>query len=176
MIAQGGDSVILLDCDRRHARLSRQIVGGKRDVGLLELLDGTATFEDAVIKDSVTSLMILPLSIHDHEPDELLTGDAMMKLLDLLRARYSFIILDTAPVLPVAETRIIAAMADAVIFVARWRHTPDHAIRAALRLLPSKHARIAGVILSRIDLKKQMRFARGDASYYYKHYKHYYSS
>ena len=78
-------------------------------------------------------------------------------------------------VLPIAETRLVTAMADATIFVARWRYTPDHAIKAALRLLPPKYVNVVGVVLSRINMKKQGSYGRGDASYYYQNYKEYYA-
>ena len=173
-IAQGGERTILLDLDRRRSRLSQELVGG-RPLGLLELLRGDASLEEVVVPDKATSLAILPLSSGADTANDLLNGEAMAKLLALLKERYACIVMDTAPVRPVAQARLRAGWGDGGVFVAGGRHTPDHAIRAALRLLPHGHVHIAGVVLSRINMNKQVRFARGDASSYFRKYRHYYS-
>ena len=173
-IALGGERTVLLDFDRRQARLSRQLAGD-RSSGLMELLDGAASLPDVLVPDRVEGLDILPLSPAANSTTDLFKGDELKTLLGRLREAYTFIVIDSAPVLPVAESRLLAGLADSVVFVARWRHTPDHAVRAALKLLPSRHVNIAGVVLSRINMRKQVRFARGDASSYFRQYQQYYS-
>ena len=53
--------------------------------------------------------------------------------------------MDTAPLLPVADTRILASKADVLVFLARWRKTPQDAIESAFRLLDNTGAHLAGV-------------------------------
>ncbi|RYE18777.1 MAG: hypothetical protein EOP51_21235, partial [Sphingobacteriales bacterium] len=62
-------------------------------------------------------------------PGDYFAGEPFKNLLDELRGQFTLIVLDTAPVLPIADTRVLATMGDAVIFVARWRKTADDAIR-----------------------------------------------
>jgi len=99
----------------------------------------------------------------------------MDNLLEELRSRYDLVILDTAPVLPVADTRILAPKADVVVFLARWRKTPQDAIEAAFRMLGGTGAHIAGVALTQVDMKQQSKYGYGDSGYYYTEYKKYYA-
>ena len=86
------------------------------------------------------------------------------------------VILDTAPVLAVAETRVLASQADAVMFLARWRKTPAKAAEAALRSLEQSEATVAGAVLTQVDMQEQARYGYGDPGYYYTAYKGYYTN
>ena len=174
LLAQSGETVVLVDCDRRLARVSRELAGGAK-AGLLEVLAGSATLDDALTQDRVKELMILPLSQNVDPREDLLGADAMAPLLEELRHRFRYIIIDTAPMLAIAEGRVLAALADAVVMVARWRHTPHHAIRAALRLFAASGIEVTGLALTQINLSQQRRFAHGDAASYSKRYQAYYS-
>src|SRR6185437_8805212 len=100
-------------------------------------------------------------------PKDVFGTIAMDRLLADLRARYDLVILDTAPVLPIADTRVLAPKADTVIFLARWRKTPQHAIEAAFRLFAGTRAHIGGVALTQMDMKQQAKYGYGDPGYYY---------
>jgi len=99
----------------------------------------------------------------------------MDRLLEELRRRFEVTLLDTAPILPVADTRVLAPKADVVVFLARWRQTPRKATENALKQLESVGAYIAGVSLTQVDMKEQARSGYGDAGYYYRSYHQYYS-
>jgi Mrp family chromosome partitioning ATPase len=99
----------------------------------------------------------------------------MQRLLEELRRRYDVVLLDTAPVLAVADTRILAPQADAVVMLARWKKTPVRAIVSALALLQGRGIFLAGVALTQVDMKAQTRYGYGDANYYYKSYSKYYA-
>jgi Mrp family chromosome partitioning ATPase len=79
-------------------------------------------------------------------------------------------------VLPVADTRVLAPKADAVIFLARWRKTPQHAIESAFRLLGGTGAHVGGVALTQVDMQQQSKYGYGDPGYYYAEYQKYYVS
>ncbi len=174
-MALDGQRVILIDCDGVQSGMSRRLCEARRSAGLVELLNGEAKLDDVMEVDAFSGAHVLPLASGHRGPPGQLVGKPMFELIEGLRERFDHIIIDTAPVLPIAETRLVTAIADATIFVARWRHTPDHAIKAALRLLPSKYVNVVGVVLSRINMKKQGSYGRGDASYYYRNYKEYYA-
>jgi succinoglycan biosynthesis transport protein ExoP len=84
------------------------------------------------------------------------------------------IVLDTPPVLPVADTAALAPKTDSIIFLTRWRRTPVKAVEAALTLLARVNAPLAGIVLTQVDMRVQMREGYGDAGYYYKSYRSYY--
>jgi len=168
-----GEQVVLLDCDPNRRTLNK-IVPEQREVGLVEVLRGEATLDDALVRDEPSGAYILPLN-RTRTGSEPIVGPPMEKLLNELRSRFTYIVIDTAPILPIADGRVLATYADAVIFVTRWRKISDYSVRAALKLLPPGRVSLAGIVLSRVDMKKQARFGHGDASYYYNDYKSYYS-
>ena len=174
-IASGGEQVVLVDCDIRQRGTTRMIGAEGDRPGLIEVLKGEATLDEALLRDEDSGAWILPLPRYPGDMGELIVGEAMDALLAKLRDRFGFVILDTAPTLPVADTRVLATKVDTVVFVVRWRKTSDHAVKAALRLLPGKLSNVAGVVLSRVDMRKQGRFGYGDPSFYYESYKGYYA-
>jgi capsular exopolysaccharide synthesis family protein len=171
--ALGGLKAIIVDCDLRQ-RAVRRYIEQDINVGLVEVLSGSATLAQAVIKDSRTEAMILPIAGDVGVARDLFGGAAIEKLIAELRQHFDLIVLDTAPVLPIADTRMIAHQADAVIVLARWSKTPRKAIESSLRLLASTGAFIGGVVLTKVDMKAQARTGYGDSGYYYKDYKAYY--
>lgn len=173
-MAASGDKVLLIDCDIRRQGVSHFVPDREGRPGLIEVLRGEASLEQAEVIDPETGLSILPVSTHSAQAHELLTGEAMDRLLDAARARFHAVIIDTAPVLPIADARLVLGKADASVFVVRWRKTPDSALRAALRLLPGNRVQLAGVALSRVDMRRQARFGYGEDAFY-RSYRAYFS-
>jgi uncharacterized protein involved in exopolysaccharide biosynthesis/Mrp family chromosome partitioning ATPase len=169
----GSGRILLIDCDVRRRAASRWI-GGARAVGLMEVLRGTATLAEAVVLDARTGLAILPLSTAPHEDHALLTGPGMDTLLARAAALYDAVILDTAPVLPLADARRLLGKADAAIVAARWRRTPEAAVRALLRMLPGGSVGLAGLVLTRVDVRRQAAFGP-DATSFFPAYRDYYA-
>ena len=157
-----GAPTVIVDCDARRRGLTQGLKLGGMGPGLLEVLKGEASLFDALVPDVASGAMVLPMGAGDQSAHELLTGEAMSALLEDLRGRYELIVLDTAPVLPVAATWVLAAKADAVVLVVQWRKTREAAVRSALRLLTHDEVQIAGVALSRVDVRQLARY--GDAS------------
>lgn len=174
-MALSGERVVLVDCDLRRYGVSRFLRQDAAKPGLAEVLRGEAQIDDALVHDDATGMVVLPVSGSSSVDAELLTGTEMDVLLAKLRERYDFIILDTAPVLPIADARLVLGKADTAVFMVRWRKTPDHAVRAALRLLPADRVHLAGVALSRVNMRQQAKFGYGDDSFYYREYKSYYA-
>lgn len=172
-MASGSDAILLVDCDVRRRTVSRW-AGSASATGLLEVLRGEARLEDAIVTDARTGLSILPLSTAREEDHALLTGPAMDTLLAAAAQGFHAVILDTAPVLPIADARLLLRKADAAIVATRWRRTPEAAMRSLLRLLPADYVQLAGVILTRVDVRRQAAFGV-DESAFYKAYKDYYA-
>jgi len=173
-IALQGHKVVIVDCDLRRASLSR-LFKRNTSVGLIEVLNGSSTLQDAILKDEASGADLLPLVAAGGIGKDIFSSPAMDDLLHQLRANYEVIILDTAPVLAVAETRVLAVKADTVLFLAQWRKTPAKAIENALQLLEDTGAHISGLALTQIDVRKQMSTGYGDPIYYYSSYAKYYS-
>ena len=173
--ALAGANVLLVDCDVRRRTFSRSFDrSGQPDVGLTDLLAGKVNLESVLLRDEASGAWILPQSTQRAINYELVTSEVMRSLIADLRKRFDLVILDCAPVLPLAEARAIAGMADGVLFVARWRKTPANAARLAVDLLHRADANVLGGVLSLVNVKQQVQSGFGDELTYYKRYKKYY--
>jgi exopolysaccharide transport family protein len=174
VMALAGNRVCLVDCDLRRRSVNGALGLDPTD-GLMEVLAGKVSIEKALIHDKATGLTILPLARGAHLSKSPFDSAAMDEVLAVLRAQFDVVVLDTAPVLPVVDTRILAQKADTVLMLARWRKTPRNASKTAIRFLSDVGVDVFGVVLSQIDVKAQARYGKGDAAYYYKAYQGYYN-
>jgi polysaccharide biosynthesis transport protein len=173
-MALSGARVVLVDCDLRQRSIN-SLLPAEPTVGLLEVLNGTANLTQALVKDSKTDMLILPLAKSAFTPRDVFGSLAMDRLLEELRARYDCVVLDTAPVLAVADTRVLCPKTDAVLLLVKWRRTPRKAVLAALRVMNPEDTFIAGVALTQVNLREQARAGEGEAQYY-RAYKKYYQT
>lgn len=169
-----GWRVLLVDCDLRRPGLTAAM-GLDPSAGLMQVLAHEVKLEDAVVLDEASGADLLLLPGKADATTDVFGSDAMDQFLARVKQHYDLVVLDTAPVLPVADSRVLAAKADTVIFAANWNKTPRRAVQAALKILESMGANIAGVTLTRVDMEQQVRCGYGDADHYFKEYRGYYA-
>ena len=171
MAAMSGTKTIVIDGDIRLRQLSK-VSGVKAEAGLLEYLFGEARLADAVQTDEQTGLHILPLTDRRHTPRDVFGTRAFDALLSMLQQTYDLIIIDTGPILLMAETRVVTSKVDQVVVAARWRKTHRGTLRATMKILRDFHANVAGVVLTFVDLRKRAYHAYTSANYkaYAKYY------
>jgi succinoglycan biosynthesis transport protein ExoP len=169
-LATLGRRVVILDLDFRRPAVAREL-GGKANGNLLDLIN-----RDRPLPASVQHVPGLPLDFLvaprglAAEPLSLFASDEMARLLQQLRDDYDHVIIDSAPLLAVTETRLLVAMADTVLFVVEWGKTRREVAKNALRLLPrglldgeSGRNRVCAVV-ARVDLAKHARYSYGDSA------------
>jgi succinoglycan biosynthesis transport protein ExoP len=173
--ARSGHKTILIDLDLRHPSVRRELGHAITGPGLVELVSGEHALEEVIFRDeTVPNLHAITISRSTSNPTDLLASPRLLSLLTQLRARYSYIILDAPPLLGLADTRIAARLADAVLFAVRWGKTNDEvAVNAIDSLLESRTA-VAGAVLTQVDVKSHTKRAYGDALQYYGKYEKYY--
>jgi len=169
-----GKRVLLVDTDMRKHGVSRALAPEVR-TGLGEVLAGEASWRSALVSGPYERLDVLPnTSAEEHV--SLLTGQRIADLIAEWRQGYDLVLLDTAPVLPVADTRVLVRHVDSVVVACRWRKTPRRAVKFALELLGRSEAPIAGVVFTNVDLDAQAKYGLGDPTFYYRSYKSYYKA
>jgi len=139
------------------------------------VLLGKARLEDALTRDEKSGAWLLLATPQSAGAADIFASPGFTKLLEGLRARFEVVLLDTAPVLAAADTRLIAAGADATLLLASWRKTPGQACQAAAELLIESGANVIGVALTRVDLRQQARSAYGDRDHYFNAVRGYYA-
>ncbi len=160
---QAGLRVVIVDCDLRRRALTRlfQIETG---IGLLEALNDSNSLESALHHDAQSEVHVLPLPQACLSTDAIFVSLHLDNLIARMRDRFDLIILDTAPLLAVAETGSLAAKADSVVLLARWRATPRKTVASSLNLLEAAGADVAGVALVQVGKQKTHRHYRRAAS------------
>ena len=103
-----------------------------------------------------------------------MTLEDVQFLYDGLRQSFEVIIVDTAPVLGLAETRLLTRAADAVLLAVRWRDTSSRAAMAAARLLGEFKANVIGGVLTMVDNRQYAASGEGDSYVYHKRFTKYY--
>ncbi|MEP3068247.1 MAG: polysaccharide biosynthesis tyrosine autokinase [Parvibaculum sp.] len=172
--AAAGLKVVLVDCDLRHPSVHKAFGVTRPELGLVEMLAERLELSHVLIKDPKSELDILPIATGTANPSDLLGSEQMRLLLERLRGDYDLVVLDSAPVVPVSDSRVLSRVADETVFVVRWSETPRDAAQAAIRELRLYDAAIAGAVLAVVDTAAQAKYGYGDGGYYYGKYSRYY--
>lgn len=173
--AMAGTKTLVIDCDLRRRLLTKALCPDRSKQGLLEVLSGSAKLEDVIASDDRSDLDVLPIAEATFTPRDVFGTQAFAALIAELRKSYDQIIIDTAPILAVADTRAIAAQVDGVLLAAQWRKSSVTLVRRAAAELRAGKGVILGVVLNNVDLKAQARYGYGDAGAYYRTYQKYYA-
>lgn len=172
MSAMSGSKTLVIDGDFRRRELTRMVGLAPKD-GFIEHLFGAVSLEAAIHKDPMSSLHILPLSKTGHTPHDVFGTKAFDDLLEELKSHYDMILIDTGPLLLMAEARVVAGKVDKTILIVRWRQTNRNAARQSLNLLKTFNANLLGVALNMVNLSSRRHHKDPGASNYA--YNKYYS-
>ena len=165
--ALGGKRVILVDGDLRRPSIRKMTDLAETQFDLIDLLQGLCSLDNVLVNDPMSSLALLPAARGVRNAPDLLESNAMRHLLNSLAETYDMVVVDSAPILPVNDTKILTQLADATLFVVRWEKTPRGAAQDAVKALRSAHAQLAGAVLSMTDPKRFHYYAFGYAGYSY---------
>ncbi len=174
LFARSGTKTILIDGDLRRPRVGDFVDDPSHERGLLEVLNGTCSVEQAINRDDRTGLHILTTKEGGADTPDLLNSNAMADVLRELRESYEMIIIDAPPVLPVGDAKLMSRHVDAVVFVIRWERTPRVASVKALEAISETGVSLLGTCLSQVDFERYSRYGQGDAGHYYGRYSNYY--
>lgn len=167
---QAGKSVLIVDGDMRRPRLHQIFDFDGDALGLAAVLVGERTLDDAIIsklEGAPDNLFVLPCGKLPENPAELLDSAPLRRLLVDLRERFDVVILDSPPVLPVADPLILAGKVDGVVVVTRCDQTTRGELQRALSQLAQGDANMLGVVLNEVDARTE-RYDYGGGYYSYR--------
>jgi len=170
---QSGLSTILVDLDLRRPRV-HEAVKIDPQAGVLEYLLGEASLDDVIHVDDESGLSMVPIKRRPKQPANFVRAQRLQEMLAALRCCYDLIIIDTAPVLPVSDSRLLAKSVDGVIFVTRWQVSPLGCVGKAQKLLDLTSDQRLVVTMNDVNLKRYASYGYMSNSYYYKSYQKYY--
>jgi len=159
-LADAGSRVVLVDADLRRPALA-EYMGLEREVGLTTILIGRAKLQDVVQPWGNGRLHVVTSGQIPPNPSELLGSRSMSTLLEELALEYDIVLLDSAPLLPVTDGAVLAALSSGAVVVAASDKIHQHQLEQALARLTAVGAQTLGVILNRVAVKDG-----GDYTYY----------
>ena len=165
--AQNGERVLLIDADFRHPDV-HSLFGIDRDLGLSSVLVGDRPLDEVlVVAAGIPNLSVAACGPVPPNPAELLSSQEFVDFLTKSRDEYDRIILDSPPVLPVADSRILAAQSDAVLLVMQAAEARRKPAMRTRDLIESVGGNLAGVVLNDVPRTREGYY------YQYGYYGHY---
>jgi capsular exopolysaccharide synthesis family protein len=168
VLADSGKRVVLISADLRKPRLHR-FFGLETEPGLSNALAGESTVWDTLQAPQVENLRVMVSGPVPARPTELLQSEAMGELVADLRDVSDFVIIDTSPILPVADALVLAPLVDGILLVADASITTRSAVTHTRELLDQVDARLVGAVFNDYDPSRD----RGGAGYYGYGYRRY---
>lgn len=170
---------IVVEGDLRLPQFAK-LLSLEESPGLVELLQGKAELSQIIHRVGPCQLDVVPAGQSaSNEAVQLLSSPAMAQFLARLRQRYDHVIIDTPPVLELADAGILGAQSDEVLLVVRLNHTPWSLVEQALRVLASYNTSVTGLIATdhHHGQRPYYRYRYGYRygyryRYYYRHYYH----
>jgi len=165
--AKTGKRVVLIDLDLRKPRIHK-IFNVDNQQGMSTFLAGTSDLAPLIQQTEIDNLYTIPSGPIPPNPAELLSSLRMRQSMELLHDYFDHIIIDTPPLLSVADARILSSLVDGVIVVVRSGDTPKQVLLQAQKNLRLINAKILGILVNAADLSSA-------DYYYYSKYYYYYS-
>lgn len=132
--AVSGQDTLLIDCDLRKPSIESYINTPKQD-GLIDYLVSERGDDEQVVssvQDQISSLMVIIAGARSTQPtDQLVNSARFASLIEVVRDAFDVIVLDSPPLLPVVDTRYLAQLADAAVFIVRFGNTTQGEVREA---------------------------------------------
>jgi polysaccharide biosynthesis transport protein len=171
LIAHAGKRAILLDCDLRNPSLTRALAPGAKE-GLLEVLNKTMDWRDAIYLDEDTGLNFLPVVVESRifHTNEILASEGFKDVVERLREAYDYVIVDFSPMAPVVDVRATTEVIDCYLYVVEWGKTRINLVQHQLMAAPELHDRLLGVVLNKADVRILERYEAYYGRDYYKKY------
>lgn len=147
VFAQSGQRVLLIDCDMRRGD-AHKTFGYNSAPGLSDVLSGVRQAEEVMLKTDVEGLDFIPRGSKCTTPSELLMHARFAEMLALFSAQYDMVLLDSPPILAVADAAIIGKHAGCSLLVARFEHNSLKEVDASIRRFMNNGVTINGAILN----------------------------
>lgn len=160
MVRQHGRRALLIDADLRNPGMHNHL-GAPQGPGLSEYLMGQADEYSVLQRGPMPNLFFLPAGRVVPSAPELLANGRLKLLLQRLEPVFDWIIMDSPPVIPVADSTLLAGFCDGIVMVVRSNSTPSDLARRAREEFQDKL--LLGVVLNGAPAGKQSKYYYGEA-------------
>ena len=150
---QGGKRVLIIDCDLRKPSLHKKF-NVSNEVGLTDVLVGTSEL-NKVMQKIDDNLYLLTTGTLPPNPAEIIGSNTMENFLGECKINFDYIILDTPPILPVTDSKLLAIKADATVLVVRSEISKSKHVSQAIKELEKVNANVIGTILNDVEMRSE---------------------
>ncbi len=168
--AEQGSKVLIVDSDLRRP-VQHKMVGLANRTGMVNVLTDELKIEDVVQETGVPNLWMMTSGRLRRGSLGIMNNARLRAMLDALKGKYDYVLLDSPPILGVTDAAILASEADGVLLVVQYRKYPKIISLRAKRMIENAGGHLMGAVLNNINIMR-------DDYYYYYHYttKKYYGS
>lgn len=152
-LARAGRRVVLVDGDMRSPSV-HALAGIGHEMGLSNFLSGHDDLANMIFPISDLGLSVITAGPLPPNAGELLTGSRLSVLIERLHERFDHIIIDSPPVMGLADAPLIASRVEGVIYAVESHQIRSGLVKAAISRLRMSHARILGGVLTKFESKK----------------------
>jgi succinoglycan biosynthesis transport protein ExoP len=170
-LAHNGAKVLAVDADLRRPTL-HQHFGLQKTPGLSDLIVGKAQASQAIQTTRVNGLQLLACGYLPPNPAELLGSPMMKQILDALRAHYDWVLIDSPPLLAMADTPVLCSLVEGVVLVLAAEVATKPAVMRAIDQVRGVGGKVTGVVLNRVNLERNSYYY---GQYYGEYYRSYYA-
>ncbi|MGH2721256.1 MAG: polysaccharide biosynthesis tyrosine autokinase [Actinomycetota bacterium] len=167
-LAEGGMNTVLVSADLRRPTTHRFF--DLTDAGgIVAVLDGAATAEEALVPTNVPNLRVLTAGGRPPNPTEILSSSRFGELLESLASVADIVLIDAPPVLGLADASALASKVDGVLFVVDMSQVPRRSLSHAAEQVRKAGGRVLGTVMNSVEA------GEGGYGYYYQNYYYGYS-
>ncbi len=170
-LALNGAKVLAVDADLRRPTM-HQHFGISKTPGLSDLIVGKCQASQAIQATRFKGLQVLPCGYVPPNPAELLGSAHMKQVVEALRTHYEWVLIDTPPILAMADTPVLCPLVEGVILVIGAEVSGRPTIQRAIDQIQGVGGKIIGVVLNKVDLERNSYYY---SQYYGEYYRAYYA-
>jgi capsular exopolysaccharide synthesis family protein len=160
--------VLLIDTDLRKPSIGKLFALPGFQPGLANVISGSHHIDECIVADQQSNVDVLSAGTLPPNPQELLASKKFSDLMQALRGRYDYIVVDSAPTQAVSDAIVVSKQCDSLVYVVKADSTSAKMINNGLSRFIEIGHRIDGVVLNQVDLKKARR--TGEYSGFYDQY------
>jgi tyrosine-protein kinase Etk/Wzc len=168
-VAQGGQKVLLIDCDLRRPVL-HAVFGYNKEPGITNYLVGRALIDDVIRNSPIRNLDIITSGTIPPNPSELIGSVKMKEFMAQMQQRYDVVLIDTPPVIAVTDAQIVSNLVDGMILIVSSGTTQTELAKRSKDLILKVGGKVIGMVLNNFDIYNTY----GSYYKYYRYYNYYY--
>ena len=170
-LAYNGAKVLAIDADLRRPTL-HQHFGLQKTPGLSDLIVGKSAASEAIQSTRIDGLQVLPCGYLPPNPAELLGSPMMKQVLEAVRSHYDWVLLDSPPILAMADAAVLCPQVEGVILLVAAETPTKPAVARAIDQIQSVGGKVLGVVLNKVNLQRNSYYY---SLYYGEYYRSYYA-